>query len=612
MIFSYWLLIAIVIIPLGFVLLNRMRLDFAALLMACLLGICQFIGLGMLGPSNAPQEAVKVISGFSQPVVITLLSLFILTRALERSGVTRWVARSLVKMAGANERRLIASLTATSAFFSLFMNNVAAGTLLLPSAMDVARRTGIRPSRLLIPVAYGSLLGGSATYFTTANIIMSDLLLIANPPQAPLKMLDFTPTGGLIALAGILVLTFFGSRLLPRREPEADSALAQLTGSELEDIYELNKRLWEARVTKETIAAGKTLEQTCIGQRWGVTVVAIRRGPEDFILPAPNHTIQNQDVLLLVGREDKICQLTELGLQVKSAQVNGHLSPRGIGFAEVILSPHSRATGQTLKEIGFRQRYGLTVVALKRRDQNYRSDVGDIDLSLGDSLLVVGSAAQIKILKKSLDYIIIEPNPSDQPVYVPQALLATGLTFGAIAASIAGVPIYLSVLTAALLSVLFGVINMEDAFQAIEWQTLFIIAGMYVVSLGMVQSGFAEYLGKGFIHVITPLGGIGIAAGAFLLSSLLTQIMGGQVTALVTGPVMLSAAILMGVNPQAVAVANAIGCSASFLTPFAHPVNIMMMAPGSYRFADFLKAGWLMYLVSFIMLLVGLSLFWRL
>ena len=164
--------------------LNRLRMDLAALLIALLLGLGQLLGLQMLGAANTPDAAINAISGLSEPVVWTLISLFIMTQALNKTGVTRWIAYRLIGLGGKSERRLIALFAATTALLSLFMNNLAAGALLLPSAMEASRRTGIKPSKLLIPVAYGSLLGGSATYFTTANIIVSNLLTTAHPPQA--------------------------------------------------------------------------------------------------------------------------------------------------------------------------------------------------------------------------------------------------------------------------------------------------------------------------------------------------------------------------------------------------------------------------------------------
>jgi di/tricarboxylate transporter len=606
-----WTLVGIVCILIGFVITNRLRLDLAAMLLAAMLGIMQLSGLGIIGASHTPKDAILAVSGFSQPVVITLLSLFIITRGLDKSGITRWVANLLIRIGGKSESRFIVLFAATTAFLSLFMNNLAAGALVLPSAMEAARRTGIKPSKLLIPVAYGSLLGGSATYFTTANIIMSDLLGIGNPPQASLHILDFTPTGGLIALAGILFLWLLGRLLLPNRESTAGHMLTRLTGSELEDIYRLGERLWEARPQNNSILIGKTLTQTEIGQSWGVTVAAVRREKEEFDLPSSHRVIQKEDILILIGREEKIIPLKDLGLNIQPLQLE-HLSPHGVIFAEAILSPHSSMEGRTLKQIGFRQRYELTVVALKRLDRSYRTDVGDIQLKLGDSLLIIGSLEKLKYLKESSDFILLEPNLSDQPVNNRQAILTTGITLAAITASIAGIPIYMSMLTGAILIVLLNILTMEEAYQSIEWQAVFMIAGMYVVSLALVQTGLAETAGNAIFSLITPLGPLGVAAGAYLITALLTQFIGGQVTALVVGPITISAAIGLGVNPQAVAVATAIGCSASFLTPLAHPVNILMIGPANYKFGDFFKIGWPLTILSFIMLLIGLSVFWKL
>ena len=609
---AHWLLITIMVVPLVLVMANRLRMDLAALIMAAALGILQLLGWGMLGPSGSPKDAVRSISGLSQPVIITLVALFILTRGLEKSGLARWIASHILRLAGQDQARLIALFAATTAFLSLFVNNLAAGALLLPSAMEVARQTGIKPSKLLIPVSYGSMLGGTATYFTTANILVSDLLRIATPPQAPLPIYAFTPTGGLVALAGILFFYLLGQRLLPERDPAPEQVVVRCTGSELEDLYQLGERLWQAQVLPGSPLAGQPLSQSEIGRQWGVTVAAIRRSRGDFLLPRPLQEIHSKDTLLLVGREDKISQMTGLGLDIQPADTQGHLSRQGITFGEILLAPHSSAENKTLKEINFRQRFGLTVVALKRLSRSYRTDVGDLPLRLGDSLLAIGPTATMHILRNSSDWIVIEPHPGDQPVNIRQAAITLTVMLAAVAASVAGAPVYLCMLVGAIIILLLKVISMEEAYQLIEWQAVFIIAGMYTTSLAMVQTGLAELIGKGVLEVVTPLGPLGLAAGAYLLTALLTQVMGGQVAALITGPVVISAAIHMGVNPQAIVVATATGCSASFLTPMAHPVNILMIAPANYRFSDFFRTGWMLTVLSFVMLLAGLVLFWKL
>ncbi len=605
-------LILIVTIPLLVVLGNRLRLDLAALGIAATLGLIQFLGYGMLGPANSSQDAVKAISGFGQPVVVTLISLFILTRALEKSGVTYWIAHKLIRVGGTSPNRLIGLFAATTAVLSLFMNNLAAGALILPSAMEVARRTGVRPSKLLIPVAYGSLLGGVATYFTTANIITSDLLRIATPAQAPLRVFDFTPTGGLIAAAGLAFLAYFGNRLLPDHPRSQEQEMTRLTGTELEDIYGIRDRLWEARVKDGSELVGKTLAQAGIGRRLGVEVAAIWHERQAIFSPQPGMVIYPKDILLLVGREDRVSSLRDEGVSIGRDNHNGHISPYGVALLEILPAPRSHALGHTLKELDFRRHYGFTAVALRRLDRSYRTNVGDFTLQHGDSLLVIGPRERVKSMQGSPNFVALQPDLSDQPMDRRQVGIVVSAVLGGIAASILGIPVYLSMLFAALVVLLTGIITTEEAYRSVEWQAVFLIAGMYTVSLAMIQTGLANRLGSGLIHLAEPFGPLGLAAGAYILSSLLTQIMGGQVTALVSGPVAISAAISMGASPQAVAVATAIGCSASFLTPMAHPVNILMIAPANYNFRDFFYIGWRLTLISFITLLAGMLLFWKL
>jgi di/tricarboxylate transporter len=605
-------LIVVVAVPLVLVSLERLRIDVAALLIVVALGTAQYLGMGILGAAHTSSDAIRAISGLSQPVVLTLLSLFIITGGLNKSGLTRWIARSLVKIGKHSERRLIALCAATTALLSLVMNNLAAGALILPSAMEVARRTGIKPSRLLIPVAYGSLLGGAATYFTTANIIVSDLLTLANPPQPSLNILAFTPTGGLIAIAGIAFLAFLGKRWLPNRDPAPEQMMARPTGSDLEGYYRLGQRLWEARVLPESPLADRPLSESSIGERFGLAVAGVWHGHQAIFAPLPDQVIHPDDILLIVGREDRVSALADVGLKIGRENSNTHISERGVSFIEVMPAPHSQAIGHTLRELEFRTKYRFTAVALFRRGQSYRTDVGKVPLMLGDSLLMVGSRGHLKRLRNTPDFIVLEPDLSDQPVQRTQVILTVGVIVASIAASILGLPVYLAMLAGGMLLILARVLSMEEAYRAVEWQAIFLIAGMYSVSLAMVNTGLAQKIGEHLLFLVTPLGPLGLAGGAYVLTSLLAQVMGGQVAALVTGPITISAAISLHTDPQAVAVATAIGCSASFFTPLAHPVNILMIAPANYQFRDFYRIGWRLTLVCFIALTVGLTLFWRL
>jgi di/tricarboxylate transporter len=414
-------------VTLGLVGINRLRAEVAALAMACLFGLAQALGAPVLAGANQPEEAVRAISGLGQPVIITLFSLFVITECLEELGITSLIARRILRLGHTSERWLITLFATAAAVLSLFMNTVAAGALVMAAALAVCRKTGVPPSKLLIPISYGSLLGGAATYFTTANIIASQLLTVAKPPQASLHIFSFAPTGGLIAIAGLVFLALFGKPLLPKR-PGNETAIDDLP-----------------------------------------TMIDGRR-----------------------------------------------------------------------------------------------------------------------------------------------ARLAVAITIAAIGAAVVGLPVYLATLAGALLMILLGLGNWSSVLAKVEWPALLLVAGMYAVGLAMVNTGLAGVLGNLVVNIVTPLGDRGLAAGAFLLTAFLAQVMGGQVAILVSGPIMISAAMVMGANPQAITVAAATGCSAAFLTPVAHPVNWLMMAPGGYRFSDFFRIGLFLMAITFLMLMLGMAVFWRL
>ena len=603
MTFEMWFVIAVIVFPLALVLFGRWRVDVAALFMIVALGLAQYLGFSILGDSQSPSQALLAISGFGQPIVITLIGLFILTQALTNNGVMLWLGQRL-SVVGANSLgRLVFLFTVTSALLSLLMNNVAVGALLLPSAIQVTRKAKIRPSKLLIPIAFGTALGGMATYFTTANIVISNLLTIARPPQLALGVLSFASVGGLVALAGVVYLTLLGPRLLPNRRPGAEQAIARRATDELEHLYSLDERLWEARISPDCLLVGNTLRQTRIGEKFGLAIIAIWRGRQAIFTPDASERIQLNDVLLLVGREDRVQQLTSLGFLI--GRETKSISNFDATLVELILAPHSAYVGKTVKQMNFRRKYGFTVVALLRRGRSYRTDVGELPLEMGDSLLMIGAPERVRDLRINPDIIILEPDPSPRAIPRRRALTSVLVFISAVVLSLAGVPVYLSVLTAALIALLLGLLPIQDAYRAIEWQVIFFIAGLYAASLAMIHTGLAGLIGRVGIGMLGNIGPLGLAATAFLLCAALTQVMGSQATAFVIGPIAISAAIHINANAQAIAVAAAIGCSASFLTPFAHPVNLIMMSPGNYRFGDFFRVGAGLMVVVFLALLLG-------
>lgn len=609
---SQWIIIAVILFPLLLVIFGRLRMDIAALSISLLLALTQLMGFGVFGPPGQHELAANAFSGFSQEAVVTLVSVFILTAGLEKSGFARWISRQLLKIGGSSINKLIFLFSSTAAFLSLFMNDVAAAALLIPSVLEVSRRTKINPGKLLIPVSYGSLLGGMATYFATANILANSLLISASPSQKPLSVLSFFPTGGLIAVAGILFLTFFGNRLLPEREKAGKARFKKLTGSELEKSYELFEHTWKITVHKKALLCGRTLREIGLGEKYGLVLAAVRNGKRSLLQPDPDMKLKPGNQLFVIGRRERVDKLTEEGVDIELDNKKDSLSKRGLSIFELLVMPRSGAVGKNLKDLEFRKQYGWSVIALQRGNSRYRTDVGSMRLAVGDSLLVVGESVYKDMLDSTKDYILLESSQSDQPVRLKETIFSVGLLIAAVIAAILGVPIYIAVLAAALLAIFSGTVNMQEAYRAIEWQVIFVVGSMYSVSLALVESGLAASAGSVLARLADLFGPIGLAGGGFMIASLLSQIMGGQFEMLMTGPIAISAAIQYGINPQAVALAVAIGCSNSFLTPMAHPANLLMMAPGSYKFSDFLKIGWWLFVISFIFLLVGMVVFWGL
>jgi di/tricarboxylate transporter len=302
--------------------------------------------------------------------------------------------------------------------------------------------------------------------------------------------------------------------------------------------------------------------------------------------------------------------LAQAGLKINGKLTEEHISKHGGTMIEIVLAPHSQAIGHSVRELEFHARYGFLALVLFHSGRRYRTDVRDFPLQLGDSLLMIGSKAQINRLRHNPDFIVLEPDPSDQPIDRFRSGLTIGVLTIAILTSILGAPVYLTMLTGAVILLLTGALNMKDAYRAIEWQAIVAIAGLYTVSLAMVNTGLADLIGELLISIVQPLGPLGLVAGAYIMTAILVQVMGGQITALVAGPITISAAISMNINPQAVAVATGIACSTAFFTPLAHPVNILMISPANYQFKDFFHIGWRLSLVCFVMLLVGMILFW--
>jgi di/tricarboxylate transporter len=424
-------------------------------------------------------------------------------------------------------------------------------------------------------------------------------------------MADFLPTGGVIAIGTILAMTFLVRRLIPARASVGQSASS--VAEAITSTYQLEERSWELEVLPHAPVAGKTLHESRIGTRFGLAVVATWRNGDTTFNPDPAVRLYNGDHLLVIGRRDRVEQLLEEGFRLSRRAFQNWTDAVAGDFVEVVLPPRSNAIGRSLQDLRFRDRYGLTAIALWRGGRSYRTDVGTMTLDIGDALLMIGTPQRVDQLARDPDFLIATSETANQPRHADRMIAAILITLAAILLSVFDVlPSPIAMLLGAAAMVITGCLDMDAAYRSVEWRVLFLIIGFLPLSTALLSTGITSQVSNLLAGWFGPLGSLGFAGGSFLFAMLVTQLIGGQVAALLVGPVVVALASQSGIDPRAIAVAAAIGCSAAFLTPIAHPVNLLMMGPGGYRPQDFLRFGLPIALLTFALLLIGMMLFWGL
>ncbi len=578
---------------------DKVRPDLVALLVA--------VALGTTGVLTSEET----FSGFSRSAVITLLAIFMLAAGLERTGVTRRVGNLLVRVAGQGEVRQIVVVMIAGAFLSLFMNNIAAAAVLLPAVSGASHRAGVNPARLLMPLAFATILGGMATLLTTTNIVVSSLL--RDQKLAGYGLLDFAPLGLPIVAAGILYMALWGRRQLPDRSPAQVLADIHRREADLAEIYHLGERLIRAGVPPGSPLAGKTLADTRFRETYGFSVLAIEREGRVVQAPPPGSVILAEDVLLLSGKPEKLAE--EDGLELLPARDwrERDLESKSVAVVEAVLSPRSALIGQTLREALFRERYGMSVIALWRAGRPVRTGLTDLPLELGDGLLLQGERSRLPVLRAEPDLIVLaEPAREAEP--------ATGK--GRLALAIMAISLGLAasgyfevgevMLGGALIMVVARILTMDQAYRAVDFKSVVLVAGMLPLGTAMVKTGAAALLTDKLLHLLGAGGPRLLLAGLVALAILLTQAMNGAAVATVIAPIAIQTAQRTGADPRAMVMGVALATSIAFLTPLGHPVNILVMGPGGYRFRDYFKVGLPLTLLLYALIIVLLPLFWRL
>lgn len=774
--------LAILVVAIILFVTERIRVDVVALIVLISLALTNLV---------TPTEA---ISGFSNVAVVTVWAILILSSGLSRTGVANIVGRQLLRLAGDSELRLVVIIMITAGVLSGFMNSIGVAALFLPVVIDIARQTGRPPSRLLMPLAFASLLGGLNTLIgTPPNILISEALRDAG--LDPFEMFDYTPVGVVVLLIGIAFMAFLGRHLLPKLDIRSDSSVQN--GNDLSQVYDLSQRLYQLKLPENSLLSSKTLAESRLGSALGLNAIAILRGGDSRLAPRPDTVLESGDTLLVEGNLDQFDELrsrmhlvleddevtlerltteeiaigeakvssssdligfslleadfrqrfnvivlaiwrddapmvTNLAnIQIQQGDVllvqgrleefeelegapdfeylrpvsNGEVAryyhlhkwllslrvPEGsiiagkslaesrlgdafdlgvlgiirmgkkilvpnpqtplhandlllvkgdpeeletlrglqelevdyeevpdlidfeserIGSAEAVLSPHTTLAGRTLRDLDFRERFGLSVLAIWRGGGAYRSNLRDMALRFGDALLLYGPREKLRLLGREPDFLVLTEEVQEPPRMqkAPVALLIMG--FVLLTVIMDWLPIAIAAVLGTVLMVLSGSLTMEEAYRAIEWKAIFLIAGMLPLGIAMERSGAARFLAEAVVTLVGDFGPLAVAAGLFVLASLASQVMPNPAVAVLLAPVALNTASDLGISPYPLMMAVAVSASAAFLSPVGHPANVLIMGPGGYKFSDYIKVGLPLTIAVLVTVLLVLPLVW--
>lgn len=591
-----------------------LRVDVVALLVVVALMLT-----GILAPSEA-------IAGFSHPAVITIAALFVVGGGVMQTGLAAVIGERILMVAGTDSRRLTTVIMLAVAVLSGFMSDTGTVAVLLPAIISLAWRANISPSKLLIPLSFGALLGGASTLIgTPPNIIVSDLLRENGFSQ--FQFFDFTPIGILLTLSGIAFMLLVGQRLLPDMQPK--QALQRVeTPQELSDSYRLADNIFRLRVRRGSDLTGKTIAQANLRQNLNINVLEILRpasarpvvrfgqshliwqnDASEVISPSPDTAFQIDDILVVQGESNNVGHASavwNLGLQPAEQKDENVLNTDEIGLAEVVLPPRSQLIGKTLQEVRFGTLYHLTVLGINRPGSEGKLDIKNTRLRFGDILLVQGAWKNILNLRNMRkDFVVmgqpeeLVPSPARKRAPIAFAIL-TGMLVVLVFDLL---PIETVGLLAGLLMILSGCLSIDEAYAAIDWKSIVLVAGMIPMSTALEKVGAVNLFSEALSNSLGATDPHLLLAGLFLLTSLFTQVLSNTATTVLIAPIALSSANKLGIEPHAFLMTVAIAASMAMATPVASPVNTLVMGAGNYRFSDYLRVG---LPTIFIMLAVSL------
>lgn len=587
-----------------------------------LIALCSLILLVLFGILTP----VEALSGFSNSVVIMMVGLFVVGGAIFQTGLAKMVSGKIMQAAGKNQLRLFLLVMLVTSFVGAFVSNTGTVALMLPIVVSLAKGADMSPSRLLMPLAFASSMGGMLTLIgTPPNLVIQETL--ENAGMETLSFFSFTPVGIVCIVVGILVLIPMSKWFLSgkRRSGEEEESVHRTT-EELLREYQLEQRLFRVQVPSATSYCGKMVQELNISEKYGVGILEIRRKIStrrhffnniyEHITAGPHTVIQGDDILYLSGDAAQVARMVEEnGLWQLDTIYNRSEAEKmsQTGIAEVVLLPNSSLQNVAVRDCGFREKFKINILGIQRNDAYYVHDLRDFRMHSGDALLVQGEWNDIARMSKEQNDWVVLGQPVEQEAKVTidrKAPVAAAIMLAMILAMVFDwVPAVMAVIIAAVLMVFTGCLrSVEDAYRTINWESIVLIAAMMPMSLALEKTGASAGISTALVSGLGEYGPLALLAGIYFTTSLMTMFISNTATAVLLAPIAMQSALSLGVSPYPYLFAVTVAASMCFASPFSTPPNALVMSAGKYTFMDYVKVGLPLQLIMGIVMIFILPL----
>ncbi|MFQ5599819.1 MAG: SLC13 family permease [Candidatus Krumholzibacteriia bacterium] len=589
----------------------EIALTLAILLMAVILFATErlpvdLVALGVMAAlmSAGVVTAEEGISGFSNTATITVGAMFVLSAGLFKTGAVGFVGSALASVGKRSFWFALFTIMVVVGALSAFINNTAAVAIFLPIVLGVARDTRISPSKWLMPLSFASMFGGVCTLIgTSTNILVSSIT--EQHGQPPFAMFEFARLGLLMFGVGVLYMMSFGTRLIPERRDVGD----------LTQTFGMGDYLTEIVLLPEAKSVGKALKESALGRDLDIAILEVRRESQPLLLPTPETILEAGDSLLVRCSVEKIKSLQQrVGVALKPSTKwrDEDLESSQSALVEAVISPNSALNGRSLKDTRFRNRFGAVVLAIRHHGQLLHENLANTILQAGDALLLEIRRVTLTRLKRSPEFVIVSevglPEFRKSKI-MPALLIIIGVV---VSATLHVFPIVASAVIGCFLLVITGCISLEEAYRAIEWRVIFLLAGVLTLGVAMETTGAALLISSWMVRTVGVWGPVALVSAFYVVTSLLTQVISNNATAVLLAPVAIATAESLGVNSRPFLAAVTFAASASFMTPVGYQTNTLVYGPGQYKFADFMRVGAPLNLMFWLMASFLIPRFWPL